>query len=438
MFGYRRAKALRDYAMQSHRVSPRGPKPVDNLKDLDVELQKVDQAFAISDDEGRKALEGFCYSFPDDLPADPYSRQYQAAQMRRYHLIAGHDSYLASRNEQTKFDLEQAKYAPFPYFTSSPATVGDQLMAQGFLIRTMGLRPGARIVEFGAGWGNLTLHLVQMGYRVTAVEICEAFLDLIQHRAAQIGKEVELVHGDMLEFEPAEKYDAACFFESFHHCSDHLKMLQNLHKVITDEGLVAFAGEPIVDLPYPWGLRLAGFAVWSTRRYGWLEWGFDLSYFLRTLLFLGWTPRHYPSGLSQLVDVIIARKSTLLYTPAEITLPPDEDRTWAVKEAEPGASWRFSASKSIMSCARDVDAKRVEFCLSNYAPLDLEVTLSAGIVQKGFRVPALELKQTYTVPVRDWRGQVVIQSRTWQPSTVLGTGDTRTLGIAVESIRVIC
>jgi SAM-dependent methyltransferase len=131
----------------------------------------------------------------------------------------------------------------------------------------------------------------------------------------------------MLDFAPRERFDAAVFFESFHHCSDHIRLLRRLHDVIADDGLVAFAAEPITDFPFPWGLRLDGMSAWSTRRFGWLELGFDTSYFLRTLLRLGWSPKRHRSDASHYADVIIARKSHGVYEPSEITLPSRPTRT---------------------------------------------------------------------------------------------------------------
>src|SRR5207302_7213627 len=132
-------------------------------------------------------------------------------------------------------------------------------------------------VEFGPGWGTTTLNLSQMGYHVTAVDAEQDFIDLIAHRAAQLGQKINLVKSDMLEFRSEQTFDAAVFFECFHHCSDHIQLLKNLQRLVNDDGVLAFAAEPIADAPYfpfPWGLRLEGMSVWSIRKFGWLELGF--------------------------------------------------------------------------------------------------------------------------------------------------------------------
>ena len=96
------------------------------------------------------------------------------------------------------------------------------------------------------------------------------------------------------------RYDAAVFFESFHHCADHLAMLRRLHDIVRPGGAVVFASEPIQNLDYAWGPRLDGLSVWSSRTYGWLELGFDCVYFDAALARTGWSARRFrPRGRRQ-------------------------------------------------------------------------------------------------------------------------------------------
>ena len=412
---------------------------INNLNDLDIELQRVDKNFAISNDEGVRALSEFCYIIDANFPQDPYSREYFDTQMKLYLEISGRDGYTVS-NEHVEFDYEGLKNNPYPYNTHSPETVGNQLIAQGFLIKVLSLAPHARIVEFGPGWGNTTLHFTQMGYDVTAVDSEKSFLDLIEYRTAMLSKKVELVHQDMLAFNSSNQYDAAVFFESFHHCVNHLKLLKNLEQLIKDDGLIAFAAEPIADAPYfpfPWGVRLEGMSVWSIRKFGWLELGFDTSYFLRTLLFFGWIPKRYRSDVSPLADVIVAKKTHGYYEPSEITLPPDECQTWAPNEMNSQLKFRFTQGKSVMSCAKDIQAKFVEFCLSYYAPFALDVKLIAGSSTQTVQVPKSSIKSIYQIPLVNWDGKITIASKTWRPSKILRNGDNRELGVAVHYFRFV-
>lgn len=192
------------------------------------------------------------------------------------------------------------------------ALVGRDLVARGHLLECLAdavpSRAGPRrVVEFGSGWGNLTRDLVATGLDVTAVELDEKFCRLIAHRCDGPGR-VTVEQDDMLAFGSEERFDAAVFFESFHHCADHLAMLRRLHDIVRPGGVVLFAAEPIQNLDYPWGPRLDGLSVWSSRTYGWLELGFDCAYFDRALARTGWSGRRLRLGAGAgETDVIVAR-----------------------------------------------------------------------------------------------------------------------------------
>src|SRR5205814_1478988 len=138
------------------------------------------------------------------------------------------------------------------------------------------------------GWGNTTQALLQTGYDVTAVEIDPAFIDLIAQRCALHADRLTLETADMMEFTSTHRFDVILFFESFHHCQDHRRLLRQLHDLLAEGGVILFVAEPIVDLPYPWGLRLDGQSLWAIRQLGWLELGFDRSYFMQALRDTGW------------------------------------------------------------------------------------------------------------------------------------------------------
>ena len=281
---------------------------VSALEELDDWIRRADAAHAVSDDELRRVLGMFEFVTDTKMPRDPFSKAYQVAQKELYAKISGHRDYRAEEHEQTPFDLSAAQHLPFPYSTYSTATVGEQLVRQGFLLRQLGLRPRARIVEFGSGFGNLTLELAKMEVSVTAVDVNPKFGELISRRSRQLGLEIQFVTSDMLDYQADEPFDAAIFFESFHHCSDHLQMLRNLVHIVKEQGIVAFGSEPITALPYPWGLRLDGMSVWSTRKFGWLENGFTPRYFIKALDRTGWKAEIIHSRDVPGCSVIVARR----------------------------------------------------------------------------------------------------------------------------------
>jgi protein-L-isoaspartate O-methyltransferase len=277
------------------------------LGQLDAELERAAELFSTSEDDARRFLRGFAVEPPAGRPADPFSEEYRRWVWALYREISGRSAY-ALTNEASPIDVDEAVRAPYPYSTGSTTVVGEELVARGFIVSSLELTPPARIVEFGSGWGNLTVDLATMGFDVTAVELEERFCALTESRNRR-PDHLTVVHAGMLDFEASAPFDAAIFYESFHHCADHLAMLERLHAIVVPDGRVLWAGEPVGPLGYPWGPRLDGYSLWSTRTYGWLELGFDHRYFAEALDRTGWRGhrRTLPAG-SPLADVIVGQR----------------------------------------------------------------------------------------------------------------------------------
>ena len=255
-------------------------------------LDKIDECNTAlteqSDDAMRRLFGNFRMDLSGELPDDPFSPEYSAVQDRIYQVISGRTYSLA--NERTPFDPAKFEHRPFPYHLNSTSTAGHHLLAIGFLLCKLQLPAGARVVEFGAGWGNTTMELARSGLDMTAVDIEPGFCELIRRRAAQHALNVTVVEADFFWADTVtEPYDAAIFFECFHHCNDHMRLLRALHRVVKPGGHVYLASEPIFPAyPVPWGVRMDGEALWAMRNFGWLELGFDAAYFHEALARTGW------------------------------------------------------------------------------------------------------------------------------------------------------
>jgi 2-polyprenyl-3-methyl-5-hydroxy-6-metoxy-1,4-benzoquinol methylase len=282
---------------------------VRTLEELDQEMIRIDHAGRESDDAMRRVMASFRFDPGVEMPADPHSAAYAEAQRRLYEMVSGRQTYTAGENEQTDIDLAWQVDVPFPYSTRSSVTVGEHLMAWGFLIRVLQLRTGDRLLEFGPGYGNTTLQFQQMGFDVTAVDVNPRFLELIRQRSIRLGRTLATVCTDMLDYQPPHPFDRVVFFECFHHCANHEQMIANLEQLVAKGGMVVFAGEPITDtFPLPWGLRLDGQSVWSIRKCGWLELGFRTDYFRDLLFRHGWTAEIHDSRDVPWMRAIVARR----------------------------------------------------------------------------------------------------------------------------------
>lgn len=265
-----------------------------DLAELDAKLDECNRAGAVSDDALRAVFGTFRMDPPAALPPDPFAPEYRDFQLGLYHEVAGRP--YSTANEETVFDLERAVLRPFPFTTGSCATAGEHIMAVGFLLRAMALPPNSRVLEFGPGWGNTTTMLAKLGHRVTAVDVDGRFCELLRRRAEREGVEIEVVQADFLWAEGAgARFDAVLFFECFHHCADHLRLLRALRGALAPGGRVFFGAEPIFasGFPMPWGVRLDGCSLWAIRRNGWMELGFREDYWEEALARTGWFGRKH-------------------------------------------------------------------------------------------------------------------------------------------------
>jgi 2-polyprenyl-3-methyl-5-hydroxy-6-metoxy-1,4-benzoquinol methylase len=280
---------------------------------LDQELKQAHALSQRSDAEFRQHLGQF-YLHLDaaHTPADPFSEEYRQFQLGIYERIAQKPYALV--NEESNFDFEEMLRWPFPYTGRSAQLTGEYLISYGFFIKMMNLPTGAKILEMGSGFGPLTLHLASLGYQVTCLDISQTLLDYVQRRTAQLPTPVRTICGDMTTAAIDDTFDAVVFYESFHHCLEHQRLLGRLPALLKPNGLLAFAAEPIVGddnpiVPYPWGLRSDGLSLWCIRRYGWLELGFRESYFKSLLAQAGWQVRRHRLGQSGLNDVWLAQRN---------------------------------------------------------------------------------------------------------------------------------
>lgn len=408
------------------------------LAELDTELLRLDEALSRSDDELRKGFGTFQLSPENNIPSDPYSEAYYRHQMDVYCRIAAVDSYSIANERTIIPSIEDATRVPFPYYTHSAQTVGDQLLAIGFIIKTMNLSPGARILEFGPGWGNTTINFARMGYAVTAVDVEPNFVQLINARASMIGCPVRTILGS---FGPVpdtqERFDAVVFFECFHHCEDHLKLIGQLGDMVSPDGVIVFASEPIVEeFHVPWGVRLDGMALWGIRRFKWMELGFKESYFVRTMMRAGWVVSKHVCNNTPLGVIFLARRHAGSYNLGDLMMPRDEEQTWAPPETTAGMGLRYSAGSSVLTVDQDTQWRSASVDVLNVASFPLEVTVHCNADARTTVCVGPGKEAALTVDLTGADRRLVISSPSWCPKDLGINADGRTLGVAVRVVRL--
>ena len=288
-----------------------------NFTEIDNFLQLLDKA--IDDAHLRLLFEEYSADYALPTSSDPFSEDYMTDQMNLYRALSLKE--YSNLNEVTPFDVEDMTKSPFPYCHQSFETVGNTLLSIGYLIKQMALPKGAEILEFGPGWGNTSVELAKTGYSVTAIDIEENFVKLINNRAKKEGlQNLNAAKGDFFDIDNFNvKFDAVLFFESFHHCSDHNLLLSKIDRVLKPGGKIVFAAEPITpDFPLPWGLRMDGQSLWAIRKNGWLELGFNRAYFTKAVNRINFVIEYFDGQDGPFSQVAIAQRveeSIRIFTP---------------------------------------------------------------------------------------------------------------------------
>jgi SAM-dependent methyltransferase len=273
-----------------------------------AELSSIDEILEIGDhaaDHGI-ALEKTKIACPRDLKyiktLDPFSDEYRAEMIAIYEAIKGRQGYDVAEDEKSTHNGESYNNIP-PYSEKNSVNLSDFLISWAQISRLLDVKGNEKILEYGPGSGQLLLMLARSGFDVYGVDIDDGHLTTIRQQANALGVKVQLEKGLFGEGFDEKKFDRIIFFEAFHHSLDFFKLLAKLRSRLTDSGFVVFCGEPIVsilcdELPYPWGPRLDGLAVFATRKFGWMELGFTHNFFINALRQAGFKAKfkYSPNG----------------------------------------------------------------------------------------------------------------------------------------------
>lgn len=103
-------------------------------------------------------------------------------------------------------------------------------------VETGSARP--RALDFGCGSGNLTRHLVALGFEVVAADISAAFLDLIERRHAGQAVTTHLMDGKTLAGFEDGTFDFAATYSVLHHVPNYLAAVAEMGRVVRPGGVV--------------------------------------------------------------------------------------------------------------------------------------------------------------------------------------------------------
>lgn len=101
-----------------------------------------------------------------------------------------------------------------------------------------------RILELACGTGNITTRLVDLGYRIDAVDISDEMLTIAQEKVSNRMGKVRFIQSDMLDLDLSDRYDVVlCLCDGINYITeldqiDHL--FGSIKDVLKEDGLFIF------------------------------------------------------------------------------------------------------------------------------------------------------------------------------------------------------
>jgi SAM-dependent methyltransferase len=284
---------------------------LDEFRDFTRGLDGIDEAAKI---------EALSNSFLVDpviveMPPDPFSDAYRRAVLDIHARISGRACYDATTMEHTPLDVARFVQRPAAYQYDS-RWLGNYLESFGHIIKRLDVRPGMRVIEFGCGDAELSLHLARFGCDVTAVDIEPDYLEIVRRKADRMEVPIRTVLGDFTDGVDLEPFDRIFFYQAFHHSLEHQQAIANYSRMLREGGFLVFGAEPVIDpagpwgraVPYAWGPRLDGLSLRAMQTHGWMELGFQMPYFEQLLARNGLGCEQESSPVNSLASSIASRR----------------------------------------------------------------------------------------------------------------------------------
>ena len=104
--------------------------------------------------------------------------------------------------------------------------------------------PALTALDVGCGSGNLSRHLLDLGLHVSAADISQGFLDLVEHRFS--GKPIKTIrlNGSDLSNIPSDSFNVVATYSVLHHIPDYLAAIEEMARVCAPGGVIFLDHEP--------------------------------------------------------------------------------------------------------------------------------------------------------------------------------------------------
>jgi 2-polyprenyl-3-methyl-5-hydroxy-6-metoxy-1,4-benzoquinol methylase len=364
-----------------------------------------------------------------DQTLNPFGDAYVAQQLAVYRELSGRDLDQLV-NEHTELDIDLHVDAVNPYDHGSPGGLSTHVERLSRAVRLTMPPRGGRALDMGCGWGLSAEVLAYAGLSVTAVDVNEDFVNLVNRRAARSGYDITAVHGTFDEFETDLRFDLIVFYECLHHAVRPWTVLRRMADLLAPGGSVVLAGEPINDTWWEsWGLRLDPMSVYCIRKFGWLESGWSEKFLRRAFRRGGLRPRVVDSDDEEIGQTVIGTLRSISTTPATEIMSDWHHSGWFQD-----GDFLVSSGDNGLSLPFPEKARRAHLDVRSFRNQDLTIQVMVGDTVVGSQV--LPPGDGGVLIDRDAAdGRVVrIVSDVWSPSAELDTADTRLIGFHLAGV----
>ena len=381
------------------------------------------------------AFRGSLFELPAsfDHGLDPLSPAYAAQQDDLWRIMSGRrEGYEPLRHEQTHGVAQIEPLVSPGFYMLDTVGAGDHLIALGHLVKLSGVAKGDRVLEYGAGFGQIALAFARLGALVDTVDISPEFCDAVTAQANWFNVPLT-AHVEQFGYNPraGEQYKLIVFYECFHHARNFIPLIERLREILADNGKILMAGEPIglpgsSEIPYPWGMRLDAENSAVVRIRGWYEIGFQEDFLFQCFRRAGFVARKHPGAISGLATTYEFMKRPDVLRLSEWPLSSSDEKTW--HGMEPNGRWTRAHATYNVDAVPGGNVLTVT--AANLHPRPLEVAFMCG--GQTVRI-VFQPRERREVPLQSHAGdRLDIVVSPLIPRSY-GVADDRSLGIFVEA-----
>lgn len=99
--------------------------------------------------------------------------------------------------------------------------------------------------DYGCGSGNLTKHLLNLSLKVTAADVSEKFLTIVEKKYAKKGRlNILKINGQDLSNIENNQFDLVATYSVLHHIPDYLSIVKEMVRVVKPGGIIYLDHEP--------------------------------------------------------------------------------------------------------------------------------------------------------------------------------------------------